>query len=140
MGSLLGLFDEFLVSSDTLRVYSGDKLVFTSSRDGLLSLLEYASRFAPYEKGVTIFDRVVGNAAALLLSKIFCREVYSPLGSELAAKTMHHFGISCHFTETVPYIQNRGRNGMCPMEELSLGEDPEGFYQACLSLDLGHGF
>ena len=135
-----GLFSEFLVSNDKLRVYSGDRLIFTSSRDGLLSLLEYIDKLSPYEKDVTVFDRVVGNAAALLLKRIFCGEVYSSLGSELAIRTLHYFGIGYHFTEIVPYIRGRGREGMCPMEKLSLSKSPEEFYQACLSLDLGHGF
>ena len=135
-----GLFSEFLVSNDTLRVYSGDRLIFTSSKDSLLSLLEYIDKFSSCEKDVTVFDRVVGNAAALLLSRVFCCEVYSPLGSELAVKTLCRFGIGYHFTEIVPYIQNRGQEGMCPMEKLSLNKDPEEFYEACLSLGLGHGF
>jgi len=136
----LGLFGEFLVSNDKLRVYSGDRLIFTSSRDGLLSLFEYIDKFSPYEKDVTVFDRVVGNAAALLLKRIFCGEVYSPLASELAVKTLRRFSIGYHFTEIVPYIRGRGQEDMCPMEKLSLGKNPEEFYQACLTLDLGHGF
>ena len=147
-----GLFGEFRVSGDTLWVYSGERLLFTSSKNGLRSLLEYVSGFSSYEKDVTIFDRVVGNAAALLLKMIFCREVYSPLGSQLAVTTLRHFGISYHFTEIVPYIQNRAHDDMCPMERLSLGKSPEEFYQACLTepvitllfahrgLDSGHGF
>jgi len=125
-----GLFGEFLVSKDKLRVYSEDRLIFTSSRDGLLSLLEYIDKFSPYERDVTVFDRVVGNAAALLLRRIFCGEVYSPLASELAVKTLRRFGIGYHFTEIVPYIRGQGQEGMCPMEKLSLGKSPEEFYQA----------
>jgi hypothetical protein len=135
-----GLFNEFLVSNDKLRVYSGDRLIFTSSRDGLSSLIEYIDKLSPLKKDVSVFDRVVGNAAALLLKRIFCREVYGPLGSELAVKTLRRFGIDYHFAEIVPYIRGRGQEGMCPMEKLSLGKSPEEFYQACLSLDLGHGF
>ena len=134
------MFNEFLVGNDKLRIYSGDRLIFTSSKEGLASLLEYISKFSHYEKNVTVFDRVVGNAAALLLTRIFCREAYSPLGSELAVKTLSHFGISYHFGQVAPYIQDRGQEGMCPMEELSLNKSPEEFYQACLSLDLDHGF
>ena len=100
------LFSEFLVSNNTLQVYEEDRLIFASNKDRLLPLLEYIDNFAPYEKDVTVFDRVVGNAAALLLKKLFCNEIYSPLGSELAAKTLSSFGISYHFTEIVPYIQN----------------------------------
>lgn len=134
------LFSQFLVSNDKLRVYRGDRLIFTSGRDGLLSLLEYIDKFSPYEKDVTVFDRVVGNAAALLLRRIFCREAYSLLGSELAVRTLRCFGIGYHFTEIVPYIQNHSQDDMCPMEKLSLSKSPEEFYEACLSLDLGHGF
>ena len=135
-----GLFGQFLVSNDKLRVYSEDRLIFTSSRDGLLSLLEYIDKVSPYEKDITVFDRVVGNAAALLLKRVFCGEVYSPLASELAVKTLRRFGIGYHFTEIVPYIRGQGQEGMCPMEKLSLGKSPKEFYQACLTLDLGHGF
>lgn len=134
------LFDEFLVSDDKLRVYGGDRLIFTSSRDGLLSLIEYIGKFSSLEKDVTVFDRVVGNAAALLLKRISCGEVYSSLASELAVKTLRRFGIGYHFTEIVPYIRGRGQEDMCPMEKLSLGKSPEEFYQACLVLDSGHGF
>ena len=120
----------FTNSSDTLRVYSGDSLLFSSDRERLLPLMEYIETCAPYKKGVTVLDRVVGNAAALLLVKIFCRETYSELGSEFAAKTLKHLGISYRFDETVPYIMNNQQDGMCPMEELSLGKTPGEFYQA----------
>lgn len=133
------VFNEFLASNDTLRVYKGDRLIFASGEKELLPLLEYIDKLTPYEKDVTVFDRVVGNAAALLLTKIFCREVYSPLGSELAARTSDSFGINYHFTEMVPYIQNHSQQDMCPMEKLSLNKSPEEFYQACLSSP-GHSF
>ena len=92
------LFSEFLESGDTLQVYRQGRLVFNSAEPGILPLLEYAARFAPHEKGVIVFDRVVGNAAALLLSRISCREVYSPLGSRSAGETLRSYGISYHFT------------------------------------------
>ena len=126
-------FSEFSGSKDTLRVYRGDRLIFTSGKERLSPLLEYIDKLFPYEENVTVFDRVVGNAAALLLKKISCREVYSSLGSELAVKTLDSFGISYHFAETVPYIQNQSQEDMCPMEKLSLNKGPEEFYQACLS-------
>jgi len=134
------LFSEFLAGSDTIRVYRGDKLLFVSSKAGISSLLDYIREFSASEGGVTVFDRVVGNAAALLLKLILCGEVYSPLGSEIAVETLRRFGIDLYFTEVVPYIQNRSRNGMCPLERLSLSKGPEEFYQACLSSALGHSF
>ena len=123
-------FGEFLGSNDTLRVYKGDRLIFASNKGRLLPLIEYIDKFTPYERDVTVFDRVVGNAAALLLKKILCHAIYSSLGSELAAETLRNFDISYQFMETAPYIQNQSGDDMCPMEKLSLGKEPEEFYQS----------
>jgi hypothetical protein len=123
---------EFSSSGDTLRVYREDRLLFASDKERLLPLLEYTETCAPYEKDVTVLDRVVGNAAALLLARVFCRETYGDLGSELAAKTLDQIGISHRFAETVPHIENNRRDGMCPMEELSLGKTPDEFHRALM--------
>ena len=123
---------EFSSSGDTFRVYREDRLVFASDKERLLPLLEYTETCTPYEKDVTVLDRVVGNAAALLLARIRCRETYSDLGSELAVETLDRLGISHRFAETVPHIENNRRDGMCPMEELSLGKTPDEFYRALM--------
>jgi hypothetical protein len=123
------IFAEFLQSPDTVRVYKGEKMLFSSREERLMPLLEYAKRLAPYEQGVTVFDRVVGNAAALLLQKILCKEVYSPLGSEAAIKALDSFGIKYHFTEIVLCIQDDSRQNLCPMEKMSQGKTSEEFYQ-----------
>jgi len=123
------LFNDFLASADTLWVCSGDKLLFTSAKNRLLPLVDYIDKFASQEEGVIVFDRVVGNAAALLLVKAACRKVYSSLGSELAARTLSNHAIEYHFSETVPYIRDASRRGMCPMERLSLNKSPDEFYQ-----------
>jgi hypothetical protein len=122
-------FDEFLKSQDTVRIYQGDKLIFSSQEERLKPLLEYAARFKPYEKNVTVYDRVVGNAAALLLKKIHCSEVLSPLGSEAGIKALNSFGIKYHFNEIVPCILDDNRQNMCPMEKMSTGKTSEEFFQ-----------
>jgi len=123
-------FSEFLNSDDTLRVVKGERLLFSSHKERLLPLVDYIDTCAPYESGVTVFDRVVGNAAALLLTRISCREICGALGSELAAGTLKQYGIQYQFVETVPYIENNRRDGMCPMEELALNKTPDEFYEA----------
>lgn len=123
------LFNDFLTSADALRVYDGDRLLFASAKDGLHPLLEYITGIAPHQNDITIFDKIMGNAAALLSVKADCHRVYSPLASQLAINTLTHYNIECHFTEVVPCIQNREGQGMCPMEELSLNKTPEQFYQ-----------
>ena len=127
-------FKEFLSSGDTLQVYKGDKLLFSSGKDRLLPLLEYIDNFAPYHQQVIIFDKIMGNAAALLSVEASCQEVYSPLGSQLAVKTLDKYGIKYHLTEIVPYIQKPNGEDMCPMEKLSINKEPEEFYQVITNI------
>ena len=128
------LFNEFLLSADSLQVYKDSQLLFSSSKDRLLPLLEYIERLAPYHRQVVVFDKVMGNAAALLSVEANCQEVYSPLGSQLAVKTLEKYGIKYHITEIVPYIQQPNGEDMCPMEKLSLNKGPEEFYEVIKSM------
>jgi len=123
-------FDDFLTSYDTLRVYKDDRLIFSSKKDGLLPLLDYIEKFTPRHKQIKIFDKIMGNAAALLSIKADCREVRSPTGSALAIKTLDNYGIEYHLNEVVPHIQNSSGEDMCPMEKLSIDKSPGEFYEA----------
>ena len=131
------LFNDFLISADTLWVCDGDRLLFTSSKDGLKPLLEYVDSIVPHRDEIKIFDKIMGNAAALLAVKADCKKAYSPLGSEFAIKTLSDYNIEYYFTKIVPYIQNREGQGMCPMEKLSLNKSPEEFYQVVRHLGRG---
>lgn len=122
-------YDKFLQSGNALQVYDGGKLIFASSGAMLAPLLEYIEIFAANHQKVVIFDKIMGNAAALLCVKANCSEVYSPLGSEPAINTVAKYGISYYITRIVPYIQRPGTTELCPMEKLSIGKDPEGFYR-----------
>ncbi|MFC2050731.1 DUF1893 domain-containing protein [Chloroflexota bacterium] len=128
------LFDEFLTSNNTLRVYEDGKLIFASDKDRLLPLMEYIGKFASNHRDVVIFDKIMGRAAALLCIKANCREVYSPLGSKLAQKVLEGKDIKYHLSQIVPYIQKPNQKDMCPMETLSLDKDPEEFYQLIRNL------
>lgn len=121
-------FNEFLMSGDTLRVYERNQLIFSSNKDRLLPLLDYIAQYVPHHQQVVIFDKLMGNAAALLAVEAACQEVYSPLGSQFAIKTLDKYGIKYHLTEIVPYIQKPDGEDMCPMEKLSINKEPEEFY------------
>ena len=92
--------------------------------------MKYIELFASSHQKVTVYDKVMGNAAALLSIKAGCQEVGSPLSSEVTIKTLDKYGIKSHFNEIIPFIKKAGSEEMCPMEKLSLDKDPESFYQA----------
>lgn len=122
-------FNKFLDSGDRLWICEGEQLVFTSTKSGISPLLEYLNNLSSRYQRVVVFDRVTGNAAALLSIKAGCRAVFSQMGSQLAATTLDRHGIEYHFRKTVPHIQNRDGTDMCPMEKLSLGKSVDEFYR-----------
>jgi hypothetical protein len=124
----IDLYNDFLNSNDTLWIFDGDTLVFSSSKERLVPLMEYIASGVGNGKSVTVFDKVMGNAAALLSVKVSAGEVFSPLGSELAVKTLDKYGITHHLDTAVPFILRADGVRMCPMEELSIGKTPDEFY------------
>jgi hypothetical protein len=122
------LFAEFVKSGDSLQVYKDDNLVYASREKMLLPLLKYIKAYATKYQQVTIFDKIVGNAAALLLVLADCRQVYSPLASESALKTLNEHGIVYQIDQVVPYIQKPGTGKICPMEKMSWDKTPDAFY------------
>jgi hypothetical protein len=123
------LYRAFLVSDDTLRIYRDEKLIFSSAKDRLLPLMDYLKETNPEQEPVVIFDKIMGNAAALLSVKAKAREVFSPLGSEPGIQTLKKHHIKYHLDRVVPYIIRPDGKEMCPMEKLSIGKTPEKFYQ-----------
>lgn len=59
-------FEKFLASGDSLQIYEDSKIIFNSSKSGLLPLLEYIDKLSHYHQQVEIFDKIMGNSAALL--------------------------------------------------------------------------
>ena len=123
------LFETFPKSDDTLWILKVDSLIFQSKKKGIASLLDYIDQFSPCTHEVTVFDRVVGNAAALLLKEAHCGNVYAPVGSEYALETLKQFDISSYFLKIVPWIIDRKGDGMCPFEKASIGKSPDEFYE-----------
>ncbi len=123
------LYDRFLKSGNALQVYDGEQLLFSSNKEMLAPLLEYIETLASHHQNVVVFDKIMGNAAALLCVVAHCGKVYSPLGSEVAIKTLNKYGIAYHITRIVPFIQKPNMTELCPMEKLSIGKEPEEFYQ-----------
>jgi hypothetical protein len=129
--SVRNRFQDFVASTDALQVYRQGELVFSSDKDRVAALLEYIDGPGPSQGPAVIFDKVMGNAAALLSVKARAEEVYSPLGSQLGIETLERHNIEYHLSQIVPYIQKQpDSEEMCFMERLSTGKEPEEFYLA----------
>jgi hypothetical protein len=123
------IYKDFISSDDTLRIYRDKKLVFSSKKERLLPLMEYIGRHENRREKIILYDKVMGNAAALLAVVANAGEVYSPLGSEIGVNTLFSYNINYHLDKIVPYIVRDDGKGMCPMEKLSIDKGPEEFHR-----------
>jgi hypothetical protein len=128
--STKGQYQDFMGSSDTLRIYKDGSLIFSSDKDRVVPLLEYIDSPDRESPPVVVFDRIMGNAAALLVVKAGAREVYSPMGSQLGVETLKKHNIKYHLGTIVPFILKAQSQDMCFMEKLSIGKSPDEFYAA----------
>ncbi len=123
------LFERFRESPDNLWVCRDNEPFFKAGEVGLAPLLNYLAKYVDPPHKVTVCDRIVDRAAALLLKKARCDTVFAVLGSKLAAHALDALGIAYSFDSTIPHIVNKAGNDMCPMEKLSLGKTPEEFHR-----------
>lgn len=97
-----------------------DGRLLESSLSGVSPLTDWLQKDPELLRGAVIADRVVGKAAALLMLYGGIKEVYADVISEHAAVCLGGRCIPFYEGERVPYIVNRARTGMCPMEKLCL--------------------
>lgn len=128
---MLKEFKKFSQGKNFLQIWSGQKIVFESQKNGVAGLLDFIAQNIKKFPDLIIFDTKVGRAAALLCAYLGAKEVYSLVGSELAAETLNDFQIKFYFYKTVPNILNKDETDLCPLEKKSLGKTPQEFYK-CL--------
>ncbi len=120
-------FKDFEVSDFTLEIRNKKKIIFRSEKEGILGLLDFIKKYGGRFKNLIIFDRVIGNAAALLCVYLKAKEVCGLIGSKAAKKTLKKFKINFYFKKTIPNILNKNKDDLCPLERLSILKTPEEF-------------
>jgi hypothetical protein len=122
-------FHLFLASEDTLWISEKYTIIYRSEKKGIAPLVEYLTEHTPSGENLIVYDRVVGNAAALLIGTLPCSAVYTNTVSEKALNTINASGINCYHTDVVPHIMNLRGDGMCPLERASVGKSADEFLE-----------
>lgn len=111
-------------------VIVGEQGVLTYKMQGIAPLMECLRSNPEALRDASVADRVIGKAAAMLIAYGGAAEVYAGIISDPGAEFLSSRNISFTCEKRVPYIINRNRTGMCPMEERALGlDDPNDAYQ-----------
>lgn len=99
---------------------------FTSTKRGIAPILELINNDVNFLKDAIVADKVIGKAAALLLIYGKVKYIHADVISELAIEVLNQYNISFTYDQKVPYIINRTKTDMCPMERCVLGiNEPE---------------
>ncbi len=94
--------------------------ILTYEGRGLRPLLTAINERKEDLKGSSAADKIVGRAAALLFAYAGVKSVYAALISQSGAQTLEEYGIEYSYSQKAPFIENRDKTGMCPMEQKSL--------------------
>lgn len=89
--------------------------VYQSHRRGVAPLLQLLDEGADMA-GACAADRVVGKATAFLYCLLGVRSVYAHVMSRPAARVLEQGGVEASWGQLVDGIQNRKKDGPCPME------------------------
>ena len=104
-----------LSKTDCTCVLCNGDIILTDNRRGvrpLLDLLETNTDVA----GFSVADKVVGKAAAYLYCLLNIKCLYAHVVSQPALDVLAKTDITVEYGQLVPAIQNRTKDGFCPME------------------------
>jgi hypothetical protein len=110
-----------------LIILQKEKRLYQSAREGMLPLYQAITDLGiPQLKNTIIVDKIVGKAAALLISYIHAQTVYCSLLSSRGKTVLENHGITFFHEELTPEIINRYGTDICPFEKAVLDvEDPK---------------
>lgn len=95
--------------------------IVTSMDNGVKPLISLSMTDAGALDGAFAADKVIGCAAAAILIMGGISECFGVLMSNGAIKLFKENGIAYFYDKSVPVIRNRDKNGVCPMEAMTLG-------------------
>lgn len=102
-----------------IAVVKDGNLIFKSNEKGIKPMYTLATEMKEDLKASSIADRVIGKGAAMLCKYIGIKEVYGQLMSNSAIDVLKESNIVYAYDEICPYIKNRDKTDICPIEKLA---------------------
>lgn len=105
----------------SLVVFNGE--IRTYNKRGIADLLNLLKSDSEFLQDSKIADKIIGKAAAALIILGRVNSVETDMISIYAEQLFERYNVMVNAKAVVPYILNRQRTGMCPLEELCLKKD-----------------
>ena len=116
----LYLAKQFMENEElAIAIVKDGKCIYKSKKRGIYPLYIAVTQLSLIMEGSSAADKVIGRGAALLYKYTKVRNIYSKMISEGTKEIFEESGITYESEKIVPYIMNREKTGMCPVETLS---------------------
>ncbi len=115
--------EKFKNSPWSIIITKGKNIIYRSNMSGLSPLMQAINQLNGELAGASVYDRIIGRAAAFLLVHASVRSVYTPLVSRPAIEILRSHKIPVVYLAKVDRIMDREMKDLCPMEKLSLDAD-----------------
>lgn len=116
---------EFLETDLSLIIYDDGRELFRSTASNLEPLVAFLKMGINTRGAVTVFDRYVGRAAALLISTLRAKKVYTGVISEGGAVVFEETGLEFEAGERAKYLMGVASADMCRWEKMAVGKTPQ---------------
>ncbi len=114
-----------------LVLMDGDKIIYTANGAGLAPLWDCLEKFRDSGGRFTLFDKVVGLAAArLMVYSGIIEAVRTPLASQPAKQFLEENGVRISADEVVAHIFRKDKSAICPGEIMAMGTENRDDYLA----------
>ena len=108
---------EKLNNEDLTLVAQIQDTIYTSQLKGIAPLINPMKENQLFFKDAIVVDRVIGEAAAMLLALSQVQYIYAYVLSRKAREILDAYKIDYDYEKLADYIVNRDHTGMCPMEK-----------------------
>lgn len=110
---------QLLIQENLTCVLFKENEIYTSSERGVKPLLALLDGGKNYN-GYGAVDKVVGKAAAFLYVLLGVTNIHAGVISQSALQVLREYEITITYDKLVDYIENRTKDGRCPMESAVL--------------------
>ncbi len=110
--------------------YNGTGL-HLSEEKGIRPMILWLEESPDFLRGASVADKIVGRAAAMIMTYAGVKEVYASVISNSAIEVLKDAGIDVTYSMSAIAISTRRGDGICPMERaVAPIKDPEAAYKA----------
>ena len=109
----MNLLDELKANNYAILASNG----YFSFDNGIKPVISKLNENVEYFKGLTVADKIIGKASAMLLCLSGVKEVYCVVLSKAGEQILQKYGVPYHYENMTKVIINRKGDDMCPMEK-----------------------